>query len=297
MDQPVVPMVSVVMPSMNQAGFIEAAMESVLGQPYPRVELIVADGGSRDGTLGLLAERQARDPRLRWFSGPDRGPAQALNKALRQARGTIIGWLNSDDLYTPGAIPRAVSALESHGDWLMVYGHGLHIDARGVPLDDYPTLLPTTPVSWFANGCFICQPTVFFRRTLFLLLGGLDEELMVAFDFEYWLRAFRFVPQRIGFVDVLQAESRLHQDCITRKLRRNVTLESMKVLARHLGQAPGLWLRTYLEEVLAMHAQGVGVNGLRQDLLATVQEAAPWMDPDQVRKLLVFVQQDPRIRD
>jgi len=91
------PLVSIVMPSLNQAAFIAAAVESVLSQSYPQLELIVGDGGSTDGTQAWLAQRQTQDARLRWFSEPDSGPADALNKLLRQAKGTLIGWLNSDD--------------------------------------------------------------------------------------------------------------------------------------------------------------------------------------------------------
>jgi glycosyltransferase involved in cell wall biosynthesis len=110
------PLVSVVMPSLNQAEFIVSAVQSVLSQSYGHLELIVADGGSTDGTLALLQQQQGLDSRLRWMSEPDTGPADALNKALRRARGTIVGWLNSDDLYAEGAIDRAVQALGNRLD-------------------------------------------------------------------------------------------------------------------------------------------------------------------------------------
>ena len=87
----ITPMVSVVMPSMNQVAFIAAAVDSVLSQNHGNLELIVADGGSTDGTQAWLAQRQAQDTRLRWVSEPDGGPADALNKALRMVRGMIIG--------------------------------------------------------------------------------------------------------------------------------------------------------------------------------------------------------------
>ncbi len=92
------PLVSIVMPSFNQAAFIPAAVESVLSQSYPELELIIADGGSTDGTIEWLKQKCLSDTRLRFFSETDSGPADALNKALKKTRGTIIGWLNSDDL-------------------------------------------------------------------------------------------------------------------------------------------------------------------------------------------------------
>jgi len=99
------------MPSFNQAQFIDASIASVLNQSYRLLELIVADGGSTDGTQAALARWQAVDARVRWISEPDQGPADAVNKALALARGTYVGWLNSDDLYTAGALVRALEKL------------------------------------------------------------------------------------------------------------------------------------------------------------------------------------------
>ena len=273
------PLVSIVMPSLNQAAFIATAVESVLSQSYQQLELIVADGGSTDGTQAWLAQRQAQDARLRWFSEPDTGPAEALNKALLHAKGTLIGWLNSDDLYTPGAVQRAAQALQERSDCLMVYGQGEHIDANGAVLERYPTLAPPTPSSEFAKGCFICQPTVFFRRTMWLLLGKFDEELKTAFDFDYWLRAFARFSGRIGFVDAVQAQSRLHADCITLRLRRTVILEGMPLLARHLGHAPKEWLLTYVNQLLALSTHQQGVDDLKEHVAQTLAVARPWLRP------------------
>lgn len=280
------PLVSVVMPSLNQARYIDAAIDSVLEQDYPDLELVIADGGSEDGTVALLKSRQAAtNSRLRWFSRRDSGPAQAVNTALTQVRGTIVGWLNSDDLYAPGAVLRAVDALQANPTWLMVYGHGQHVDGNGQPLHDYPTLLPPAPVAQFSEGCFICQPTVFFQRSVSVLLGKLDESLKTAFDFDYWLRAFMAFPDRIGFVDALQAYSRLHEDCITLRMRRTVALEGMQVLARHLGSAPKEWLLTYVNEQLAMRSSQQDVGDLNTDVADMLAVAKPWLRQDDLREL------------
>lgn len=262
------------MPSLNQGRFIDAAIDSVLGQDYPHIELIVADGASIDDTPHRLARRARGDTRLRWLSEPDDGPAQALNRALARVRGTVIGWLNADDLYTPGAISRAVAALDEHRDWLMAYGHGEHVDIDGKVIDRYPTLPPHTPIEQFTEGCFICQPTMFFRRTATILLGRFDESLKTAFDFDYWLRAFSRFPDRIGFVDAVQAYSRLHTDCITLRQRRTVMLEGIRILARQFGHAPINWAETYVEELIA------GRTSPSQDLRAEVLSFLELVLPD-----------------
>jgi cellulose synthase/poly-beta-1,6-N-acetylglucosamine synthase-like glycosyltransferase len=271
------PLVSIVMPSLNQVAFLPAAVHSVLSQSYSHLELVVVDGGSSDGTQAWLAKKQAQDARLRWVSEPDSGPADALNKALRLSRGTYMGWLNSDDVYTPGAVQRALEALLSHPAWLMVYGHGEHTDEAGRVLAPYPTLVPPAGLAEFAQGCFICQPTVFFRRSMPLLLGPLDASLKTAFDFDYWLRAFSAFPQRVGFVDAMQAQSRLHAGCITLRLRRTVMLEGMQLLARHLGHAPKAWFLTYVNQLLAMPAHERGVQDLQVHLNEALAQATPWL--------------------
>lgn len=279
------PLVSVVMPSRNQSAFIGEAIESVLGQDYPRVELIIADGASSDDTQDVLGRFARRHANLRWFSEPDTGPAQALNRALALVRGTVIGWLNSDDLYAPGAIARAVSAFARQPDWLMVYGHGEHVDVQKKPIERYPTQLPSTPIEAFAQGCFICQPSVFFKRTQLVLLGRLDESLKTAFDFDYWLRAFAAFPQRIGFIDVVQAYSRLHDDCITLRQRRQVMLEGMRVLSRHLGHAPNEWAMTYVDELLRAPDQ----QGLCEEIECFLSQAEAFLsvgDGKRLRELL-----------
>lgn len=289
------PLISIVMPSLNQAAFIPLAVESVLSQYYSNLELIVADGGSTDGTLAWLAAKQVEDSRLVWFSEGDSGPANAINKALSRARGTVIGWLNSDDLYAPGAITRAVEALQSQPGRLMVYGHGQHIDEHGSPLDSYPTLPPSIPLERFADGCFICQPTVFFLRTMFVLLGKLDESLKTAFDFDYWLRAFKSFQYRIGFVDALQAQSRLHGACITLKLRRTVAVEGMKVIARHLGSAPGHWVLTYVDELLANPTGVEPKIHLREHVTEMLEEISLLMKPSDFKAFSLLVHNDQRI--
>lgn len=276
------------MPSLNQVAFLPAAVHSVLSQSYSHLELVVVDGGSSDGTQAWLAKKQAQDARLRWVSEPDSGPADALNKALRLSRGTYMGWLNSDDVYTPGAVQRALEALLSHPAWLMVYGHGEHTDEAGRVLAPYPTLVPPAGLREFAQGCFICQPTVFFRRSMPLLLGPLDAGLKTAFDFDYWLRAFSAFPQRVGFVDAMQAQSRLHAGCITLRLRRTVMLEGMQLLARHLGHAPKAWFLTYVNDLLKLTPDESGVEDIDAHLAETLAIAKPWL---QVGDFAVLVRQ------
>ena len=292
-----VPLVSVVMPSYNQSQFIEAAVRSVLEQDYTSLELIIADGGSTDGTLqcleGLLAHFGHR---LRWISEPDSGPANAINKALGMVRGEIIGWLNSDDLYASGAVQAAVHCLTARPETVMVYGEGEHIDENGTRMGRYPTLPPSVSPEVFQKGCFICQPTVFLRREGLQHVGFLDESLKTAFDFELWLRIFQQFPERIAFLDQLLASSRIHAACITSRQRRLVAMENMRILSKYFGHAQPHWLLTYAEELCQNYPFGVESGDMQALVDEALSEAAGYIEEHSLARLKETLAQDARFR-
>lgn len=276
-------MISVIMPSFNQAEFIGAAIDSVFNQGARDVELIICDGGSVDNTVDILKARAKIYSTLHWISEPDNGPADALNKALSKTRGTIIGWLNSDDLYTGRTFDRTVSHFRDYPNDIMVYGQGEHIDISGKVIERYPTLKPEVATSAFRNGCFICQPTVFFRRSMYNLLGPLDESYRAAFDYEYWLRAFGAFNGRIGFIDAVQAQSRLHESCITKSNRGLVAREGARVTHQYFGCAPIHWLTTYIEESLVGAAPS---EKSRKELLSYIQGVRHYYEPGDVAQII-----------
>ena len=290
------PALSVVMPTRNQAAFIESAVESVMAQavgPAADLELVVADGASDDGTPAVLARLAERHPgRLHWVSEPDGGPADAVNRAVARARAPVVGWLNSDDLYTPGAAARAMQAFADDASRVMVYGAGRHVDLDGGDLGLYPTLPPETPLQAWADGCPICQPTAFFRRDAFLALGGLDTSLRTAFDYDFWLRLFKAhggrTPPAIVQVPEVQALSRLHEGGITLRLREQVALEGLQVVRRHLGPAPAHWLITHVGEALAGHPFQAERTDPRAHMAQLLLRARDWMaagSPQTVQQL------------
>lgn len=288
---------SIVMPSLNQREFIGEAIRSVFDQGLEGVELIVRDGGSSDGTQEVLSQFAAAHPgRLRWTSQRDDGPAQAVNRAVQEARGELVGWLNSDDLYAPGSIARAIESLRASPDMVMIYGEGEHVDVAGAPLGRYPTLPPWTPLEAFEEGCFICQPTAFFRRRPFLEAGGLDESLRAAFDFDVWMRLFRRHPRGIGYLPQVQALSRLHAGGITLRERERVAIEGMTVLHRHLGHAPPEWLMTHFAERAALHPFNGPPTDFRAAMLGLVDRVAPLVTGEGERRLRQRLLEDASFR-
>jgi glycosyltransferase involved in cell wall biosynthesis len=182
------PLVSIVTPSFNQAGFIAAAVRSVLGQDYPSLEHVVVDGGSTDGTVEILRDL----PEVRWISGRDRGQADALRKGFEMARGAIFGWLNADDLYLPGAVSAAVAALQSSGAGLAYGGYqALHEDG------DVAFEIPPHPFDFellLDSKNFVPQPSAFFTREAYEAVGGVDPRYHYALDYDLWLRIGRRFP-------------------------------------------------------------------------------------------------------
>ncbi len=246
------PLVTVVTPSLNQGRFIGDTIESVLGQDYPNVEYLVIDGGSTDGTLSLLRTYAGR---LQWTSGADRGQAAAINAGWRRGRGAILGWLNSDDLYLPGAIRRAVSYLGEHPDAGAVYGEAHHTDERGRVLARYPTE-PFDPPRLRAT-CFICQPTVFLRRAIVEQVGYLDESLDFCLDYDLWIRLARIT--RFGRLPDYLAATRLHPGTKTLGRRPEAYDETLRMLRGHFGFVHPRWFLSYAKVLARSERTGTGV--------------------------------------
>lgn len=286
--------VSIVMPSLNQAPFLGDAIGSVLSQTFPAVELIVLDGGSRDGSRGILETVPVPDGKfLHWRSAPDRGQADAVNTGWRMATGALVGWLNSDDLLAPGAVARAVAHFARHPDHVMVYGEALWIDRHGAVIDRYPTLPPDGPLERFQDGCFLCQPTVFLKPAVFAAVGLLEPAFESAMDFDFWVRVFRRFAGRIGHIPTVQALSRLHGATKTASDRKRVMLEGMTVLHRHFGHAPPHWLYTYVNEAMAVHPSPATAGVVPRRL---ARQVLPLMSPADRVEAKRRLRQDRRLR-
>jgi len=216
-DKDELPSISVITPSLNQAPFLEKTLKSILEQDYPKLEAIVIDGGSNDGSVDII---KRYDHRLtHWISEPDRGPAHAINKGFEMANGEVVAWLNSDDMYADGALWEAGKAFAEDPELDMIFANALYIDEHNKPfLADhgsyrtcfyYGEMQPRglIPAYWrYVHA--MPQPTVFFRRSLLDSCGGLDEEYQFIFDFELF---FRFAERaKVKKIERTMAFYRIH---------------------------------------------------------------------------------------
>lgn len=178
------PLVTIVTPSYNQAQYLEATLRSVVSQDYSNLEYIVMDGGSTDGSVKVI-ERFAQDIDY-WVSEPDEGQAHAINKGLQRAKGEIVAWINSDDLYLPGAVRQAVSALQEHPRSGMVYGDGIMVGSDLEVLDRH--YYPQVSLVDLLAFEVILQPAVFIRKNVLEDVGYLDPDYHLILDHELWVR-------------------------------------------------------------------------------------------------------------
>ncbi len=182
--------VSIITPSYNQANYLERTIQSVLGQKYPNLDYAIVDGGSSDGSVEMI-EKYAGQLSW-WVSERDSGQAEAINKGLQRARGEIVAWLNSDDLYLPGAIHQAVRALQANPELGFVFGDAITIDPEGRPIN--ALVFGDWGLQELLRFRIICQPAVFMRREVLEKAGGLDLNLHYMLDHHLWLRLARLAP-------------------------------------------------------------------------------------------------------
>lgn len=184
------PLVSVVIPTYNQAVYLPSAVTSVLEQDYPAIELIVVDDGSTDATPRILRDYGEA---IVHAQQPNRGAANALNEGIRMARGDFVCWLSSDDAFLPGKIRRQVEAFREDADLAICFTGFVIMDAEGVDLHDRTHVTPIHPdlfvsVFWAnpVNGSTVMMP-----RALFDEVGLFDESLRADVDGDMWLRVLK----------------------------------------------------------------------------------------------------------
>lgn len=205
------PKISIITPSLNQGEFIEKTILSILSQNYPNLEYLVMDGGSSDNTLKILEKYIER---IKWVSEPDKGQTHAINKGLRMTSGSIVGYLNADDLLMPGALWKVAETFTADPNVMWITGKCRIVNEENneirksitkyknilLHLRSFPLLLMTN---------YISQPATFWRREALNEVGPLDENLHYVMDYEYWLRLYSKYPP--AFIPDYLASFKIHQ--------------------------------------------------------------------------------------
>lgn len=243
---------AIVTPSYNYARYLASAIDSVLAQNYPGLSYHVQDGGSNDGTLELLGNY---GDRISWDSRPDHGQSQAINLGFAGRNADLMAYLNSDDVFLPGAFAYVAGFFEANPDVDVVYGHRIFIDQSQLEIGR--AILPAHDAKALCFAGYIPQETMFWRRRVWDTIGPIDESFQYAMDWEFQLRA-----QKAGFkfarVNRFLSCFRVHDRQKT-SATYDVGHAEMQVLRkRYVGHSPSrrelIWaMLPYLAKQYAYH--------------------------------------------
>ncbi len=190
------PKVSIITVVLNGVNTLENTIGSVLNQNYPGIEYVIVDGGSTDGTLDII--KKYEDRIAKWVSEPDAGIADAINKGIRMSSGNIIGIINADDYYEPGAVQAVVNASEEHPEAGVIHGDMRLLSREGSEKILKPLSYPEK-VIW--KHMPFRHPTVFVRREMYAKYGFFDISYKIAMDYELMMR---FIRQGVSFLYLRQ---------------------------------------------------------------------------------------------
>jgi len=248
LDSHHLPSIAVVVPSFNQAKFIEETLTSIYEQAYPNMEVFVADGGSTDGTVAILQRyADTYGGTFRFESKPDGGHWQGVNKGIANTRGDIIAWINSDDIYLPETFWKIAAFFRFNRGAFVVYGRNRYVNRNLEHVTDYP-------VDWspllreqrrrMLHFCLPPQPSLFFRRASVTLCGALSSRIL---DYELWMRWQRDLP--FYFYDDYLSLSRLHDAAITANANEGLLRGICETVHQYYGCVPYSWAFKYAHTV------------------------------------------------
>jgi len=236
-----IPLVSIVTPSFNQSQYLEKTIQSVLNQDYPNLEYIIIDGGSTDGSVEIIKKYESEI--THWVSEPDQGQTDAINKGFKLAKGEILAWLNSDDIYYPNAVQDVVKFLSDNLQVGMVYGDCDLIDGTGQVIGQFDARQTNHQRLMRGHGN-IPQPAAFWQADLWDRVGPLDPTFQFAMDFDLWVRLSQVTE--LQYNPGLLAGFRIHDQAKTNTNFSNCWPEMRRVHRREGGGLISIFMGRYL---------------------------------------------------
>jgi glycosyltransferase involved in cell wall biosynthesis len=254
------PRVSIVTPSYNQGRFIEETIRSVLLQGYPDLEYIIVDGGSTDESVGII---RRYEPWLTyWVSERDSGQSDAINKGFAQSTGDVLNWINSDDLLAPGALQRVAVAFRT-APHNLIMGNVQHFgsDTQGAYVVRQRHVRFDSLVQMWRLSAVWQQPGTFFPGRLWQQVGGLDETLHYAMDYDLLCRFL--ATSSTTYVDRVLARFRLHDASKGISSPADTLIEVRQVARRYFDglSTPRIWSELFLFAYMCRRSAGFAKRG------------------------------------
>lgn len=178
------PSIAIVTPSFMQGHFLERTMQSVISQEYPKLFYVVQDGGSRDDSVEVIKRHAAK--LAAWESTPDHGQADAVKRGFQKCEADIMAWLNSDDMLMPGSLRFIGEYFAAHPEVDALYGHRVIIDENDREVGRW--VLPAHRSKILKWADFVPQETLFWRRSIWEKVGGIDTSYRFALDWDLLVR-------------------------------------------------------------------------------------------------------------
>jgi len=228
------PVISLVTPSYNQADMLERTIKSVLSQNYPRLQYVIQDGGSTDGSVKVI-EKYASHLH-HWESRPDGGQSQAIELGFRHTDGEIMGWLNSDDILMPGALWDIARFFQRRPSLDVAYGHRVIIDKQDRKIGQW--VLPANTHCYLHYADYLAQESVYWTRRIWERAGGIDPSFRFAMDWDLFLR-FRRSMGKFKRIHRFVGAFRIHESQKTSAQISEVGEQEMNLIRRReLGHVP-----------------------------------------------------------
>lgn len=225
----VLPKITVVTPSFNQADYLERTILSVLNQGYPNLEYIIIDGGSTDGSVEII--KKYADKIAYWESKADNGQAHAINKGLNLATGDWVCWQNSDDIFYPKCFELLAKKIIKNPNLDLIIGDINLVDESDNVLRRMCYVKPTYG-ALLAEGMVLTNQAAFWKRDLHNKVGVLNEDMHYGFDFEWFLRLLKY-SKKVDHIPSTLGALRLHSQTKTSLNQDGFEFEYANILAQH----------------------------------------------------------------
>lgn len=224
------PVISVIVPSFNQVSFLEETLLSVIQQNYPDLQLIVIDGGSTDNSVEIIKRYEHNI--YYWVSEPDGGQTSGLIKGFDRSTGEIQCWLNSDDIHMPCTLHEVASYFQNHPSTDAVFGNTLWVDEKTRPIREQREI-PFNRFIWMYTYNYIPGQSMFWRKSIYDKVGGLDPAFNLAMDADLWIR---FATHgKIAHTRRIWSKMRFYPEQKNRSLRSDSDNEDLLIRKRYWG--------------------------------------------------------------